>query len=61
MYNSVVLPATTGGGVLGALAFTGYSTARDVAVGVAAVVLGFVLLRVGLVLARRSADEPQPS
>lgn len=56
MYNQMVLPFTVGGGAVGALAFTGYSTARDIAIGVALVLVGFVLLRLGLVLSRRADD-----
>ncbi|OWY60925.1 hypothetical protein B7486_66565 [cyanobacterium TDX16] len=55
MYGSNVNPTTAGGAVVGTLAYTGYTTARDMLIGCSLVLLGFLCLRLGVILNRRSA------
>jgi hypothetical protein len=54
MYGPQVLPSTLGGAVVGTLAYTGYATARDMVIGCSLVLLGFLCLRLSVVLNRRN-------
>jgi hypothetical protein len=57
MYSTNVSPITAGGAAVGALAYTGYATARDMVIGCTLVLLGFLVLRLSVILNRRAAAD----